>query len=52
MILTIPVLRKSLSIKVKNKAEDMDRLMKHLKDKMKISNRPQKIQLLTLVPDS
>ena len=41
-----------LSKKVKQKAEDMDRLMKLLKDKMNISNRPQKIQLLTLVRDS
>ena len=41
-----------LSKEVKGKANDMDILIRKIKEKMLISNRNQKIQLLTLVPIS
>ena len=42
----------NISKDVQCKAKDMDRLIEQIKEKVLISNRNQKIQLLTLIPTS
>ena len=44
--------QKNLEKDIQSKADDLDFLVECMKEKLKISNRKQKLQILTLIPNS
>ena len=50
--LKLMVIKKNLEKDIQSKADDLDFLVQCMKEKLKISNRKQKLQILTLIPNS